>query len=487
MEEDRSISLPKVLLIFPPKGFSSKEPLPALGLIYLAAMLEKDGIPVKILDAAVEHLSWRSLRKRIKEESPDIVGITSLTEFRYEAFKTARIAREVLGKDIPVTIGGPHVSLTAADTMRFQPDIDVVVRGEAEYTFLELCYALWEDRDLSGIMGISYRKNGEIIHNPPADLPADLDALPFPARYLMDMKRYNFRLDVPGKGRVPAAHIITSRGCPFHCSFCATSKLSGRRWRNRSPENVLAELEDILKKQPEVKAVWFYDDTFTMNKRRVEEICDGIIERNLDIAFTCSIRVDTVNYDLLKKMREAGCFKVFFGVESGSPRILDEICQKQITLEQVETVSKWLDDLGIEKNPGYIISFPEETLEDAEQTLNFMKKVGGIASMSLLRIYPGTRIEEVARERGMLPPDFSWSRLDQPLPNQFSAAHGSSPIFIDRLSWEELSDLTLQWAQYQGISPWKKLPGVLKNIRSWQDARHVWTMGWRYLKKKVSP
>ena len=448
-------------------------------------MLERDGFPVEIRDAAVEHLSWRPLGKRLKQASPDIIGITSLTEFRYEAFKTARIAREVLGKDVPVTIGGPHVSLTADDTMRFQPDLDVVVRGEAEYTFPALCHALWDGKDLSEIPGISYRKNGEIIHNPPADLPADLDALPFPARHLMDMKRYNFRLDVPGKGSFPAAHIITSRGCPFHCSFCATSKLSGRRWRHRSPENVLAELEDILKNQPEVKAVWFYDDTFTMNKKRVEVICDGILERKLDIAFTCSIRVDTVNYDLLKKMREAGCFKVFFGVESGSPRILDEVCQKQITLEQVETVSKWLDDLGIEKNPGYIISFPEETLEDAEQTLSFMKKVGGIASMSLLRIYPGTRIEEVARERGMLPKDFSWSRDHQPAPDQFSAAHGSSPIFMDRLSWEELSDLTLQWAQYQGISPWKKLPGVLKSIRSWQDIRHIWTLGWQYLKKKV--
>ncbi len=449
-------------------------------------MLERDGVPVEILDAAVERLSWRSLAKRIKQASPDIVGITSLTEFRYEAFRTAQVAREVLGNDVPVTMGGPHVSLTADDTMRFQPEIDVVVRGEAEYTFLELCHTLWEGGDLSGIRGISYRKNGEIIHNPPADLPADLDALPYPARHLMDMKRYNFRLDVPGRGSLPAAHIITSRGCPFHCSFCATSRLSGRRWRHRSPENVLMELEDILKKQPEVKAVWFYDDTFTMNKQRVVDICDGILERRLDVAFTCSIRVDTVNYELLKKMKEAGCFKVFFGVESGSPRILDEVCQKQITLEQVETVSKWLDELEIEKNPGYIISFPEETLDDAMQTLNFMKKVGGIASMSLLRIYPGTRIEEVARERGILPSDFSWSRTDQPVPNQFSAAHGSSPIFIDRLSWEQLSDLTLQWAQYQGISPWKKLPGVLKNIRSWQDFHHVWTLGWRYLKKQVS-
>jgi len=449
-------------------------------------MLERDGFSVEILDAAVERLSWRTLGKRIKQISPDIVGITSLTEFRYEAFRTARIVKEVLGENIPVTMGGPHVSLTADDTMRYQPDLDVVVRGEAEYTFTELCHALWEGKDLSKIPGISYRKNGEIIHNPPAELPADLDALPFPARHLMDMKRYNFRLDVPGKGSFPAAHIITSRGCPFHCSFCATSKLSGRRWRHRSPENVLAELEDILKNQPEVKAVWFYDDTFTMNKKRVEAICNGILKRKLDIAFTCSIRVDTVNYDLLKKMRDAGCFKVFFGVESGSPRILDEVCQKQITLEQVETVSKWLDELGIEKNPGYIISFPEETLEDAEQTLHFMKKVGGIASMSLLRIYPGTRIEEVARERGILPKDFSWSRDHQPAPDQFSAAHGSSPIFLDRLSWEDLSDLTLKWAQYQGISPWKKLPGVLKSIRSWQDIRHVWTLGCRYFSKKTS-
>jgi radical SAM superfamily enzyme YgiQ (UPF0313 family) len=475
-----------VLLVLPPKGFSSKEPLPSLGLIYIAAMLETEGFPVKVLDAAVERLSWRELRRRLVQESPDIVGITCLTEYRMEAFRTAKIARDVLGPDTHIVMGGPHVSLTANDTLRHQPAITAVVRGEGEYTFLELCHVLWEGKALETIPGISYRKNSDIIHNKPAPPPANLDALPFPARHLLNMRKYKFALEVPGRGKLQAAHIITSRGCPFGCSFCATSQISGRRWRYRSPENILAELEHLQLRQPELKAVWFYDDTFTMNKLRVERICDLILEKRIDLPFTCSIRVDTVTFSLLKKMNDAGCFKVFSGVESASPRILNEVCMKGISLDQVRNVSAWLDDLDIQKNPGYIIGFPDESIEDARQTLEVMKSVGGIASLSLLRIYPGTKIEQIAREKGVLPKDFSWANENQSAPEQFRAAHGNAPIFVDTLSWNDLSELTLQWVNYQGISVWNRFPGVLRNIRSWQDMKHTWTMGWKFIQRILS-
>lgn len=473
----------KILLLFPPKGFSSKEPLPPLGILYIATVLEKNNIPVEVVDTAVERYSWRDLKKRLKRSEADIVGITTTTEFRFEAFKTAELTKKILPNSI-VVMGGPHVSLAADDTLKNISWVDIVVRGEGEVSFLETYYALKGGSSLQKIKGISFRENGNIIHNPMADLVKDLDSIPFPSRNLLPMGKYNFLLDVPGKGKMPAAHLITSRGCPFSCSFCATSKLSGRSWRYRSPENVVTEVEEIIERYG-LKTIWFYDDTFNMNKARAEKICDLIIDKKLGIDFTCSIRVDMVDRPFLKKMKEAGCFKVFYGVESGSQRILDDACGKKITIDQVRSVSRWLDELEIQKNPGYIVSFPGETLEDANKTMGLIKEIGGTASLSILRIYPGTRIEEIAREKKIFPQGFSWSIKKYSGRLSFRGAHGDSPIFTDKLSWDDLSAFLMEWADTEHLSLWKRIPMALKGIKSIEDVRRLTILAKNYLLKKI--
>lgn len=473
----------KVMLLFPPKGFTSKDPLPPLGPLYIASILEKEGILVEVVDASLERYRWRDLKVRYLESNPDIVGITTLTEFCFESFKAGQLAKEVL-PDCTVVVGGPHSSFCPEDVLTHIPYVDIVLRGEGEYAFLELCKALGSSKNLRKILGISYRDNDRIIHNPPLPLIDDLDRLPFPARHLLPMEKYNFRLFVPGKGLVPATHMMTSRGCPFRCSFCITSKLLGKVWRSRSPGNVIREVEDIVENF-EINTIWFYDDVFTMSRQRTIEICDLILERKLNINFTCSIRVDTVDKELLTKMKEAGCFKVFFGVESGSQRILDRVCGKKITIEQVRRLSGWLDELGIIKNPGYIISFPGETYQDASKTMELIKEIGGEVSLSLLKIYPGTKIEDIAKQKGILPKNFSWSKRQARLGLSLPAAYGSAPIFVDRLSWDEISQIMAEWAQIREVSVFRWIPIVVKGLRSWLDVVRIASIGRRYLVQKA--
>ena len=473
----------KVLLIFPPKGFTTKEPLPSLGLISLAAFLESKGVEVEVIDASVNKLSWGKLKRCIKKANAQIVGVTCLTEFRFESFKTASLAKEVLPQSW-VVIGGPHPSFADKDTLLANPRIDIVVRGEGEYILWNLCQAFNGEVALKDILGITYREEGKIFKNPSAPLIEDLDNLPLPARRYLEMEKYKFRLFVPGKGWSTTTHLVTSRGCPFGCSFCITSKMSGKLWRARSPENIVSELEEIIRNTG-IKTIWFYDDTFTMDKKRVEKICQLIIEKKLNIDFTCSVRVDTVDKDLLKLMKRAGCFKIFFGVESASQRILDEVCGKRISLDQVRQLSSWLDELGIIKNPSYIIGFPTETVEEARLTLKLMKEIGGQISLSFLRIYPGTKIEEIAKERGILPEGFNWSSKQFQKTLSVGAAHGQAPLFIDTLSWTDLSNLAMEWAIESKVPLWRRIPRAIRGIKSFDDLGHLLVAGSSFLKNKI--
>jgi len=474
---------PRVLLIFPAGGFSNKEPLPPLGLAFLGAVLEKEHIPVAIIDAAVEHLSPAALSRRISDYKPDVVGVTVLTEFRFSSFDAAHIARAA-APDSLILLGGPHVSLAAEDTAAHVKAADIVVRGEAEETILLLLRALANGGDLHTVPGLTWREEGQIVSTPDAPLVKDLDSLPFPARHLLPMEKYRFLLDIPGVGQRSVAHTISSRGCPFGCSFCATSSMMGMRWRARSAANVLTEIEQMV--ADGYDTLWFFDDTFTMSKKRVRDICQGILDRKLDIHFTCSIRVDSVDHELLTMMRRAGCFMVFFGVESGNQETIDKVCGKRISLDQVRAVARWCDELGIIKNPGYIIGFPGETMELARETLSFMEEVGGKASLSFLKVYPGTAIERIAREKGILQPEFSWSDPKMTGSTSLGAAHGTAPIFLDTLSWQDMSQLSVEWAAREKIPLWKKVPKALKSVRSLRELRMLTVTGSTYLRSLFS-
>ncbi|MFZ5559792.1 MAG: B12-binding domain-containing radical SAM protein [Patescibacteria group bacterium] len=469
----------KVLLIIPPKGYlattwSRENIMPPLGVLYLAAFLEQNGIEVEIIDAFIEKYSWNQLKKAFLDKKPDVVGVSFTTETRFDGFKTIKIAKQVLPNSL-VVAGGVHVSLTPQDTLSYIPELDMIVRGEGEETFLELIKTFEKGESFNRVAGISFRQNNRIIHNPSRAPIKDLNKIPFPARHLLS-KKYKLTLDVPGKGKIPAAHIMSSRGCPIGCNFCASSQMWGRMFRYRSPENVLAEIEWLIKEYG-VRGIWFFDDTLTMNRERVRDICDLILERHLDISWYCEVRVDTVDRELLKKMKEAGCYQVCFGVESGSQRVIDEIIGKKITLEQVRKVARWCGELGLLIFPTFIVSHPTETFEEAQQTIALMRELKSYAqgdvTIGILKIYPGTRLEEYAKETGFLPSDFSWAAENDSRVILLPTVAGNAPLFIDKLSWEEINEILFEWRELSHYPLLKKIPGILKDIRSLADLKRL--------------
>ena len=216
----------------PPSG------LAPLGLASMAAVLEQNGIDVEILDAHAERLSWKKVRGRIVHSRPDVVGVTFTTETRARGFKLVRIAKQAVPR-ARIVAGGPHVSFAAEDSLAHVPPLDAVCRGEGEYTLLETVESLERGKGFEGVAGISYRRHGEVIHNTPRPFIEDLDALPVPARHLLDMERYRgFEVDLPGRGKTAFTNILSSRGCPIGCCFCSGCAMWGQRFRARSPLNV---------------------------------------------------------------------------------------------------------------------------------------------------------------------------------------------------------------------------------------------------------
>ncbi len=481
----------KVLLVIPPGGYlaadwSRDNIMPPLGVLYLTAVLEKNKIEVEILDCFIERYSWSKLKKALAQKKPDVVGVSFTTETRFDGFKTIRMAKQVLPESL-VVAGGVHVSLTAEDTLAHIPELDVIVRGEGEETFLELLKTFENKGDFGKIAGISYRQDNKIIHNP-SRLPIQkLDEVPFPARHLLS-KGYRLTLDVPGKGKILAAHLMSSRGCPIGCNFCASSQMWGKLFRSRSPENVVAEIEWLIENY-QIEGIWFFDDTLTMNPLRVEKICDLIIERKLNISWFCEVRVDTVSKELLKKMKEAGCYRVCFGVEAGSQRIIDEVVRKKINLKQVREVAKWCGELGLLIYPTFIVSHPTETMANAQETIALMRELKtyapGDVTIGILKIYPGTELENYAKKNGFLPSDFSWAAEEDSRVILLPSVSGNAPLFLDKLKWEEINQILFQWRKISHYPIFKKIPGVLRDIRSFNDFKRILLTAKTFLKYKI--
>ncbi len=444
--------------------------MPPLGLAYLGTALKAQGVKVEIVDAHAEGMGRRALAGRMRRSAPDIVGVTFTTENRAGGFAAIRLAKKELPECVTVA-GGPHASLTADDCLRHVPELDVVVRGEGERTLGELVDAVIARRAFEKIDGISFQRDGEPVHNPGRGFIRDLDGIAFPDRGLLNIDRYNFYMEVPGEDMRKAAAVLSSRGCPHGCIFCSSTVMWGKRVRFRSPENVVDEIEQQVKERG-IGAVWFLDDTFTLERERVEEICDLIVERRIDVRWFCEVRVDSVDRELLERMRNAGCRRVGFGVESGSKRILREVLHQKVNLDTVRDMATWCRELGIVAHPFFALSHPGETYEDAEATFDLIRRFVPThePSLSLLHIYPGTALEAMAKERGILPRDFSWA---EPAPQVEAflppSVQGDVPIFKDRLGWKEIGHFLREWGELSGgrYSVMKSLPGALTGMGGW--------------------
>ena len=375
---------------------------PPLGLAWIAAVLEKEGIDVKVIDAPTIGLSEQEFMRIVDMWSPDIVGITSLTPTIYLAYRTAEITKTV-DPNIKVIIGGPHATCMWFDVLNECPYIDYVVVGEGEYTALELVKALERNGDVSSVKGIAFRnKNGNPVFTGVRPLIKDLNKLPLPARHLLPMDKYTLF----GKP-IRIAHIMASRGCPYGCAFCSTSYFFGRKVRFRSPELVAEEVEECVHKY-RAKIIVFTDDEFTINHKWLLKFINELRERKLDIKWSCGSRVDTVNKDILRKMISSGCTGIYYGVESGSQEILNKI-GKRITLKQAEDAIRSSKELGIMTVATFMLGLPWETIDDMKKTVNFALKLDpDYAQFTVATPYPGTSLFQIAKNDNLIV-DWDWS------------------------------------------------------------------------------
>jgi len=347
---------------------------PPVGLAYIASFLEKNNIKVKIIDANALSLTDKELKKILHSIDFDIIGTTAFTSTIKRAFNVLKMAKEL--KACTTVIGGAHATALPIETLD-NIFLDIVVKGEGEVTFLEIVKTLRANRSLKGVKGIYYKNNGKIISTPERPLIENLDELPFPAYHLLPMKKYKIsNHHAVGHGRKINLHpffiIFTSRGCPFNCTFCASHLTWKRRVRYRSPENVIKEI-DFLVKNYNVKNIDFYDDTFTLDKKRMNRILDLIIQRNYDINFACLSRVDSIDDEILSKLNRAGFYNIRYGIESGSPEILKRM-RKGIDLEKARKAIRLTQKHKMSANAFFIFGHPGETKETAMQTINFALK-----------------------------------------------------------------------------------------------------------------
>ena len=402
----------KISLIFPPNIYQTKQSMPPLGIAWLASVLRENGFKdVSLIDSMANRYSNEELIDLLKKEEPAIIGISFGTQIRFGAFDLARLIKSSFPK-VPIIVGGPHPTLTAQDILENIPEIDVVVRGEGEISFLNLVRAINNKEDLINIKGISFRnKKGEVIHNVNETSIADLDSLPLPARDLLPMEKYEQTTFLSKKR---CTSILTSRGCPYHCVYCSTSEQWGHSIRHRSAKNVVDEIEFLLKEYPFFEGIRFFDDVFTMDKNRVLEICDEILRRKLNFVWECEARVNTIDEEIVREMRRAGCEFIDLGIESGSNRILKNI-RKDITVEQAIEAVKTIKKAGIGLRAFFMHGLPGETYEDIKKTVFLSRYLFyelGIegATQGVTIIYPGTELEMIAKKLGTLPKDFSWSK-----------------------------------------------------------------------------
>lgn len=370
--------------------------LPPLGIAYIAAVLRENNYDVEILDAQALNTTWEGFEKIISKKNPDVVGLTSGTPMIFRVFKAAEIVKGV-SPNTKVIIGGPHPSVLAEECLE-NKHVDFVVRGEGEYTILELIQELENGKpNLSGIDGISFRSNGRIKHNKERVPIINLDELPFPARDLLPMDRYHA---TPGNHRrEPATSVMTSRGCPFSCTYCANP--FGRMFRSHSPEYIISEMEHLIENY-RTKEIIFFDDTFTFNKKRTEKICNLMIKRNWDLTFSCMTRCDTVDRNLAVKMKKAGCQYIGFGIESVTPKILRNL-KKGESVVKINQSIRNSKRVGLFVRGFYIIGSPGETAETIKRNIEHAKKMDlDLAQFSIITPFPGTELFEWAERNGYL-------------------------------------------------------------------------------------
>jgi radical SAM superfamily enzyme YgiQ (UPF0313 family) len=390
----------KIALINPPQR--TDFPQPPLGLAYIAATLEKVGNKVEIIDSAALKLDADETIKRVIDNGFEFVGITVMTPTIGSAMEVARKIKEK-NKSIFVFMGGAHVTALPEKTLEIFPEIDAIVIGEGEITTPILIKSIEKNKSLKDVLGIAYRKNGKIIVNPPRSVIKNLDELPLPAYHLLPINKY--RPYPPHGKKLPYMAIMTSRGCPFRCTFCS-KPVHGKLYRAKSPKAIIDEIK-YIKENFKIKEILFYDDSFTLDRNRIIELCDEMIKNNIYIPWSCETRVNLVDKELLSKMKSAGCYIISYGVESGNQEILNTI-KKDITIEQIRNAFKLTREAGISIVSYFMLGCPGDTERTMKQTIEFAKELdANFAQFSICTPFPGTEIADLIDKKD----EIDWNKL----------------------------------------------------------------------------
>lgn len=414
-----------ILFIFPtlPKEISHQEInlsskaggfLPPLGLASLAAYLIEKGFSAEILDPIIEDMPLDKIIESIHKKEPKVIGISSVTSTYEKAKEIAQEIKNNFSEKI-ILVGGHHITLFGDEAAKKDGCFDFFVCGEGEITAQELMEFLKaQDYDrtkvfsdqsqLKKINGIIFKTDGEIIKTEKRELIPDLNLLPFPARHLLKMEKY-IPLPIEYK-RLPTVHMMISRGCPFNCTYCSTHAAFGYKIRFRSPEKVIEEIKQVIQKYG-ARQISFWDDVLTINKEWIYRLCDLMVQENLNIIWNCYAHPNTVDDEMLNKMKKAGCFCIWYGIEAGDDSLL-KIINKGTTIESVRKAVNLAKNRGIEVRGLFMIGLPGETPELAQKTINFAKELDvDYAQFSITTPHIGTKLYDQAQNYGTLQKDFS--------------------------------------------------------------------------------
>ena len=437
---------------------------PPLNLGYLAAYVRSQNphYTLSILDAEALQLTYEEIAQHIRRIRPDVVGMTANTPAFHHVVTISELCKS-LDKTIRIVVGGPHPSGLPEETVTIAA-IDYVVVGEGEKTFEELLRVIETDGDLDSVDGILYKNNGRIVRNQSRLLIEDLDSLPFPARDLMPHHLYT---PAPTKrvSNFHATSICSARGCPFSCTFCGANLIWGKKYRYRSPSNVIAEIEQCM--EMDIREFNFTDELFTANRERLRQLCEEIIRKDLHIAFTCMSRVgDFVDDEILLLMKQAGCKQISFGIESGSQDVLD-LMNKKITLNAARNSIKHVKKTGIKTHASYMIGNIGDTRETIQATIEFAKELDtDIAAFFVTSPLPGTALWHQAKSQGYVRQDFEWIDFS-PL------SKASSPV----LNLPSLSSQEIKYWHSRAIRDYYLRPHYiikrLRGLRSWVELKNL--------------
>ncbi|MCD4654010.1 B12-binding domain-containing radical SAM protein, partial [bacterium] len=395
----------RVLLVIPPSSLKERygnlleagAVYPSMGLGFIAAVAEADGHKVEIVDAEAVQMGYEGIREVVERFNPEVIGFQTFCANLPHCRKVALQARD-FNPDIKIVFGGVQATLFPEEQLNDRL-IDVVVIGEGEIPFKNLLNTLQSGGNLYDVPGIVFRtEKGEIVFTPRPSLIQNLDEIPFPALHLFPMDAYHSSAQLRGNRTL---HLFTSRGCPYNCSYCSGDLVFGKSFRFRSPKMVISDIQQMINTY-NIDGLQFYDETFTVNRQRVIELCDTMKAQGLNIPWACFTRVDLVDEELLIRMRDTGCYQIFFGVETGVERLLKMI-RKGTTFAQARTAFGLCRKLGIETVASFMLTLPTETVEDTEKSIQFGLELDPDYVYWLSFVpYPGNELSDLARKTGTI-------------------------------------------------------------------------------------